>query len=118
HASFSIWPLTQRTREAERLGAALVDTLAGNTLLCKRYDVVLAVDAEPAARAIEAEAFDAVVVAGGATASVEEGIEALQLYSKEVSRHLLDFVKSRCTAAKDEPPSEVSPAVKKETSEA
>ncbi|AQL04981.1 Signal recognition particle 19 kDa protein [Zea mays] len=35
-------------------------------------------------------AFDAVAAAGGAAASVEEGIEALQSYSKEVSRRLLD----------------------------
>jgi hypothetical protein len=51
---------------------------------------VPAADAEPAARAIEAEAFDVVAAAGGAAASVEEGIEALQSYSKEVSRRLLD----------------------------
>ncbi|XP_052161974.1 uncharacterized protein LOC127779286 [Oryza glaberrima] len=38
--------------------------------------------------------------AGAASASVEEGIKALQLYSKEVSSRLLDFVKSRAAAAK------------------
>uniref|UniRef100_A0A0D3GM84 WPP domain-containing protein n=1 Tax=Oryza barthii TaxID=65489 RepID=A0A0D3GM84_9ORYZ len=37
---------------------------------------------------------------GAASASVEEGIKALQLYSKEVSSRLLDFVKSRSAAAK------------------
>ncbi|XP_037425894.1 MFP1 attachment factor 1-like [Triticum dicoccoides] len=114
--SFSIWPPTQRTRDA--VVRRLVDTLAGDTLLCKRYGAVPAADAEPAARAIEAEAFDAAAVTGGAAASVEEGIEALQLYSKEVSRRLLDFVKSRSAAAKAEPPSEEAPAVKEETSEA
>uniref|UniRef100_N1QXW4 WPP domain-containing protein n=1 Tax=Aegilops tauschii TaxID=37682 RepID=N1QXW4_AEGTA len=138
--SFSIWPPTQRTRDA--VVRRLVDTLAGDTLLCKRYGAVPAADAEPAARAIEAEAFDAAAVTGGAaasveegnqapqpqpkegnpplsmSASVEEGIEALQLYSKEVSRRLLDFVKSRSAAAKAEPPSEEATAVKEETSEA
>ncbi|KAF7054999.1 hypothetical protein CFC21_062581 [Triticum aestivum] len=114
--SFSIWPPTQRTRDA--VVRRLVDTLAGDTLLCKRYGAVPAADAEPAARAIEAEAFDAAAVTGGAAASVEEGIEALQLYSKEVSRRLLDFVKSRSAAAKAEPPSEEATAVKEETSEA
>ncbi|KAI4979261.1 hypothetical protein ZWY2020_016014 [Hordeum vulgare] len=59
----------------------------------------------------KAEAFDVAVVVGRAAASVEEGIEALQLYSKEVSRRLLDFVKSRSAAAKAEP-SEAPPAVK------
>jgi hypothetical protein len=106
--SFSIWPPTQRTREA--VVQRLVDTLAGDTILCKRYGAVPAADAEPAARAIEAEAFDAAAATGGAAASVEEGIEALQFYSKEVSRRLLDFVKSRSAAAKAETPSADSPA--------
>lgn len=98
--SFSIWPPTQRTRDA--VVRRLVDTLGGDTILCKRYGAVPAADAEPAARGIEAEAFDAAAASGeaAATASVEEGIKALQLYSKEVSRRLLDFVKSRSAAAK------------------
>jgi hypothetical protein len=97
--SFSIWPPTQRTRDA--VVRRLVETLAGDTILCKRYGAVPAADAEPAARAIEAEAFDAAASTGGAAAaSVEEGIEALQFYSKEVSRRLLDFVKSRSADAK------------------
>ncbi|RCV45989.1 hypothetical protein SEVIR_9G500700v4 [Setaria viridis] len=102
--SFSIWPPTQRTRDA--VVRRLVETLAGDTILCKRYGAVPAADAEPAARAIEAEAFDAAAATGGAAASVEEGIEALQFYSKEVSRRLLDFVKSRAADAKAEAPSE------------
>ncbi|CAN6296056.1 unnamed protein product [Urochloa humidicola] len=108
--SFSIWPPTQRTRDA--VVRRLVETLAGDTILCKRYGAVPAADAEPAARAIEAEAFDAAAATGGAAAaSVEEGIEALQFYSKEVSRRLLDFVKSRAAEAKAEPPqSEETPA--------
>ncbi|KAI5007040.1 hypothetical protein ZWY2020_046988 [Hordeum vulgare] len=61
------------------------DTLAGDTVLCKRYGVVPAADAEPAAHPIEVEAFDTAAVTGRAAASVEEGIEMLQLYSKEVS---------------------------------
>ncbi|KAM0879576.1 hypothetical protein ACQ4PT_034144 [Festuca glaucescens] len=113
--SFSIWPPTQRTRDA--VVRRLVDTLAGDTLLCKRYGAVPAADADPAARAIEAEAFDAAAVTGGAASSVEEGIEALQLYSKEVSRRLLDFVKSRSAAAKAEPPKDEPDAVKDEPSE-
>uniref|UniRef100_A0A0E0KAC0 WPP domain-containing protein n=1 Tax=Oryza punctata TaxID=4537 RepID=A0A0E0KAC0_ORYPU len=96
--SFSIWPPTQRTRDA--VVRRLVDTLGGDTILCKRYGAVPAADAEPAARGIEAEAFDAAAARGAVAASVEEGIEALQLYSKEVSRRLLDFVKSRSAAAK------------------
>jgi hypothetical protein len=82
-----------------------VETLAGDTILCKRYDVVLVTDAEPTTRAIETDAFDAVAAAGGASASVEEGIEALQSYSKEVSHRLLGFVKSRSADTKADPSS-------------
>ncbi|KAL6645074.1 hypothetical protein ACP70R_016682 [Stipagrostis hirtigluma subsp. patula] len=114
--SFSIWPPTQRTRDA--VVRRLVDTLAGDTILCKRYGAVPAAEAEPAARAIEAEAFDAAAATGGAASSVEEGIEALQFYSKEVSRRLLDFVKSRSAAAKAEPPSEEAPAADAKDEEA
>jgi hypothetical protein len=60
---------------------------------------VLAANAKPATCAIEAAAD-----ADGAAASVEEGSEALQLYSKEVNRRLLDFVNSRAADAKAEPP--------------
>ncbi|KAI5014765.1 hypothetical protein ZWY2020_056155 [Hordeum vulgare] len=70
----------------------LVDTLAGDTLLCKRYNDVPAADVEAAARAIEAEAFDALAVGGGAAASI-------------------DFVKSYSAAANVEP-SEGPPTVK------
>ncbi|KAF8673705.1 hypothetical protein HU200_048454 [Digitaria exilis] len=106
--SFSIWPPTQRTRDA--VVRRLVETLTGDTILCKRYGAVPEADADPAARAIEAEAFDAAAATGGAAASVEEGIEALQLYSKEVSSRLLAFVKSRAADAKADPPSEEAPA--------
>ncbi|KAE8771183.1 MFP1 attachment factor 1-like [Hordeum vulgare] len=83
-----------------KISSAQADARAGDTLLCKRYGAVPAVEVEPVARVIEAEAFDAAAVAGGAAASIEEGIEALQLYSKEVSRRLLDFVKSRSAAGR------------------
>ena len=107
--SFSIWPPTQRTRDA--VVRRLVETLTTDTILCKRRGVVPGAYANPAARAIEAEAFDAAAAIGGAAASVEEGIKALQFYSKEVSRRLLDFVKSRSAGAKAEaPPSEEAPA--------
>ena len=107
--SFSIWPPTQRTRDD--MVRRLVETLTTDTILCKRRGVVPGAYANPAARAIEAEAFDSTAATGGAAASVEEGIEALQLYSKEVSRRLLDFVKSRSAGAKAEaPPEEEAPA--------
>ncbi|KAL5208949.1 hypothetical protein ABZP36_004572 [Zizania latifolia] len=106
--SFSIWPPTQRTRDA--VVKHLVDTVDGDTILYKRYGAVPAADAELATRAIDAEAFDVVAVNGVVAASMEEGIKALQLYSKEVSRRLLDFIKSRSAAGKVEPPSEEAPS--------
>ena len=65
--SFSIWPPTQRTRDA--VVRRLVETLTTDTILCKRYGAVPGADADPAARAIEAEAFDAAAATGGAAAS-------------------------------------------------
>jgi len=107
--SLSIWPPTQRPRDD--MVRRLVETLTTDTILCKRYGAVPGADADPAARAIEAEAFDAAAAIGGAAASVEEGIKALQFYSKEVSRRLRDFVKSRSASAKAEaPPEEEAPA--------
>jgi hypothetical protein len=50
-----------------------VETLAGHTILCKRYGVVPAADAKPAARAIETEAFDVVAAAGGAAVLLQGG---------------------------------------------
>ncbi|XP_039828041.1 uncharacterized protein LOC120689720 isoform X3 [Panicum virgatum] len=102
--SLSIWPPTQRTRDD--MVRRLVETLTTDTILCKRRGVVPGAYANPAARAIEAEAFDAAAAIGGAAASVEEGIKALQFYSKEVSRRLRDFVKSRSASAKAEAPPE------------
>jgi hypothetical protein len=76
----------------------LVDTLARDDILCKRYGAGPAADAEPAARAIEAESYAAAATSGAAD-FVEEWIEALQFYSKEVSRRLLHFVQCRYFAA-------------------
>uniref|UniRef100_A0A0D9XIP8 WPP domain-containing protein n=1 Tax=Leersia perrieri TaxID=77586 RepID=A0A0D9XIP8_9ORYZ len=102
--SFTIWPPTRRTRDAvvRRLVAVLsaegggVD--GGTTALRKRYGAVPAADAEHAARAVEAEAFDA-ASSRYSSSSVEDSIETLQLYSREVSSRLLDFVRSRSSSA-------------------
>ncbi|KAJ4755536.1 MFP1 attachment factor 1 [Rhynchospora pubera] len=99
----SIWPPTQRTREA--VVRRLVETLtAPSSVLSKRFGVVPTSDAESAAEAIEEEAL-AAVSTDGSTESVEEGIKTLQLYSKEVSERLLNFAKSRVSKEGDAPPS-------------
>lgn len=48
------------------------------------------------ARQIEEEAFAA---AGGSASAEDDGIEILQAYSKEISKRMLDTVKSRSVSA-------------------
>ncbi|KAJ3685896.1 hypothetical protein LUZ61_015060 [Rhynchospora tenuis] len=95
----SIWPPMQHTREA--VVRRLVETLmAPSSVLSKRFGVVPSSDAESTAQSIEEEAL-AAVSTDGSTESVEEGIKALQLYSKEVSERLLNFTKSRVAKTGD-----------------
>jgi hypothetical protein len=97
--SLGIWPPSQRTRDA--VVRRLVQTLAAPSVLSQRYGAVPEPEAERAAAAVEAEAFAAASKSAAAEspASVEEGIEVLQAYSKEVSRRLLELAKSRSAAA-------------------
>uniref|UniRef100_A0A0A9C917 WPP domain-containing protein n=1 Tax=Arundo donax TaxID=35708 RepID=A0A0A9C917_ARUDO len=104
--SLSIWPPSQRTRDA--VVRRLVQMLAAPSVLSQRYGAVPEPEAESAAAAVEAEAFAAASesAAAASPASVEEGIEVLQAYSKEVSRRLLELAKSRAASAA--PPAEAS----------
>lgn len=93
----------------------LVETLTTDTVLSKRYGSVSTEEAEESARLIEQEAFGAAQTehesrfgSGSGSNSVEEGIEILQVYSKEVSRRMLEFAKSR--AEKAPPPPAPAPA--------
>uniref|UniRef100_A0A804QG27 WPP domain-containing protein n=3 Tax=Zea mays TaxID=4577 RepID=A0A804QG27_MAIZE len=97
--SLSIWPPSQRTRDA--VVRRLVQTLAAPSVLSQRYGAVPESEAERAAAAVEAEAFAAASKSAAAEspASIEEGIEVLQAYSKEVSRRLLELAKTRSAAA-------------------
>ncbi|XP_027356183.1 MFP1 attachment factor 1-like [Abrus precatorius] len=90
--SFSIWPPTQRTRDA--VINRLIETLSTPSVLSKRYGTMPPDEASAAARQIEDEAFSA---AGGSAASDNDGIEILQVYSKEISKRMLDTVKARAT---------------------
>lgn len=92
--SFSIWPPTQRTRDA--VIDRLIETLSSESVLSKRYGTIPHEEAGEAARRIEDEAFAA------ASASVkgdDDGIEILQVYSKEISKRMLAAVKSRSASA-------------------
>ncbi|KQK15441.1 MFP1 attachment factor 1 [Brachypodium distachyon] len=96
--SLSIWPPSQRTRDA--VVRRVVQTLAAPSVLSQRYGALPEPEAERAAAAVEAEAFAAASESTGSSpASLEDGIEVLQTYSKEVSRRLLELAKSRAAAA-------------------
>lgn len=100
--SFSIWPPTERTREAVR--NRLIETLSSPSILSKRYGTVSREEAVEAAKVIEQEAFEE---AGKAATADDDGIEILQVYSKEISKRMLDTVKARsgeATVAQATPP--------------
>ncbi|KAK4337892.1 hypothetical protein RND71_042379 [Anisodus tanguticus] len=99
--SFSIWPPTQRTRDA--VINRLIETLSTPSILSKRYGTFPHDEASETAKIIEEEAFAA---AGSSASGDGEGIEILQLYSKEISKRMLDVVKSRSAAVTDTPSSE------------
>ncbi|XP_073306718.1 MFP1 attachment factor 1-like [Primulina huaijiensis] len=89
NASFSMWPPTERTRDAVR--NRLIETLSTPSILSKRYGAISREEAVDAAKRIEEEAFETV----GAEATADnDGIEILQVYSKETSRRMLETVKS------------------------
>ncbi|KAJ1400383.1 WPP domain [Sesbania bispinosa] len=88
--SFTIWPPTQRTRDA--VISRLIETLSTPSVLSKRYGTLPSDEASAAARQIEDEAFAA---AGGSSATDSDDIKILQVYSKEISKRMLDTVKAR-----------------------
>ncbi|KAK9270312.1 hypothetical protein L1049_026938 [Liquidambar formosana] len=91
--SFSIWPPTQRTRDA--VINRLIETLSTPSVLSKRYGTMPADEASAAARLIEEQAF---LAAGGSAGADDDGIEVLQVYSKEISKRMLEAVKSRAAS--------------------
>lgn len=97
--SFSIWPPTQKTRDA--VTERLIETLSTPSILSKRYGTVPREDASEVAKRIEEEAFNA--AGESASADGSDGIEILQVYSKEVSKRMLEAVKSRSAAAPPPP---------------
>ncbi|KAK4406663.1 MFP1 attachment factor 1 [Sesamum angolense] len=90
NVSFSIWPPTERTRDAVR--NRLIETLSSPSILSKRYGTLSREEAVDVAKLIEEEAFE---VAGKAGTTDDDGIEILQVYSKEISKRMLEKVKAR-----------------------
>ncbi|KAE9586832.1 hypothetical protein Lal_00004873 [Lupinus albus] len=85
---FTIWPPSQRTRDA--VINRLIETLSTPSILSKRYGTLSSEESSAVALQIENEAF-----AAASAASEDDGIEILQLYSKEISKRMLDTVKTR-----------------------
>ncbi|MCD9637780.1 RNA polymerase III-inhibiting protein maf1 [Datura stramonium] len=99
--SFSIWPPTQRTRDA--VIHRLIETLSTPSILSKRYGTFPHDEASETATLIEEQAFAA---AGSSASGDDDGVEILQVYSKEISKRMLDVVKSRSAAVIDTPSTE------------
>ncbi|XP_059663680.1 MFP1 attachment factor 1-like [Cornus florida] len=92
--SFSIWPPSQRTRDA--VINHLVETLSSSSsVLSKRYGSIPQDEASATARSIEDEAF-----AASAGCGLADDIKILQIYSKDISKRILVVVKSRSASAK------------------
>ncbi|KAJ4826894.1 hypothetical protein Tsubulata_048174 [Turnera subulata] len=89
--SLSIWPPAQRTRTA--VVTRLTETLSTQSVLSKRYGTIPTEEAEVAARRIEEEAFG--MANGSGNSAEEDGLEILQLYSREISKRVLETVKAR-----------------------
>ncbi|KAL2318487.1 hypothetical protein Fmac_032363 [Flemingia macrophylla] len=89
--TFSIWPPSQRTRDA--VVNRLVETLSAPSVLSKRYGTLSSDEASAAARQIEGEAFSS----AAAAASTADGVETLQLYSREISKRMLETAKARAS---------------------
>lgn len=87
---FSIWPPTQRTRDA--VISRLIETLSTPSILSKRFGIIPPDEAANVARIIEEEAYAS---ANGSPPSVDDGVEILQVYSKEISKRMLEAVKGR-----------------------
>ncbi|CAM8935975.1 unnamed protein product [Rhodiola kirilowii] len=94
--SFSIWPPSERTRKA--IVNRLIENLTTQSPMSKRYGTVPAEEAAVTARQVEEESF---AVAGGDKAVDDDGIEVLQVYSKEISKRMLEVLKARGSSGTD-----------------
>lgn len=88
--SFSIWPPSERTRKA--IVSRLIENLTIQSPISKRYGTLSAEEAEVTAKQVEEESF---TVAGGDKKVDDDGIEVLQVYSKEISKRMLEVLKAR-----------------------
>ncbi|KAF8410134.1 hypothetical protein HHK36_002656 [Tetracentron sinense] len=114
--SFSIWPPSQRTRDA--VITRLVETLTAPSVLSKRYGSMPSDEASAAAHHIEKDAFSAAAASASASGTAEEdGIEILQVYSKEISKRMLEAVKARAASGSSPDDASQTPVAAPATSE-
>ncbi|ESQ44754.1 hypothetical protein EUTSA_v10003281mg [Eutrema salsugineum] len=92
--SLRIWPLSQKTRDA--VVNRLIESLSTESILSKRYEIFPSKEASSVAKSIEEEAYG---VASAAVVGDDDGIEILKAYSKEISKLVLDSVKTRPLAS-------------------
>ncbi|WJX09504.1 RNA polymerase III-inhibiting protein maf1 [Trifolium repens] len=76
NASFTLWPPTQRTRDA--VINRLIETLSTSSVLSKRYGTMSADESSAAARQIEDEAFS---VADAFSSSDNDSLKILEIPS-------------------------------------
>ncbi|XP_050280475.1 MFP1 attachment factor 1-like [Quercus robur] len=76
--------------------ACLVETLSKQSILSKCYGTLPSNEASSVARLIETEAFS---TAAASASAEDDDIEILQVYSRKISRKMLDTVKTRASSA-------------------
>ena len=74
----------------------LVETLSKQSILSKCYGTLPSEEASSAARLLETEAFSTVAASASAE---DDGIKNLQVYSRKISRKMLDTIKTRASSA-------------------
>ncbi|KAG2314423.1 hypothetical protein Bca4012_065105 [Brassica carinata] len=111
--SLRIWPPTQKTRDA--VLKRLIETLSTESILSKRYGTLSSDEASAVAKSIEEEAYG---VASNAVSDDDDGIKILEVYSKEISKRMLETVKDRSAATTNNEAVEVVKTEAAEKSEA
>ncbi|CAN8320798.1 unnamed protein product [Cochlearia groenlandica] len=93
--SLRIWPPTEKTRDA--VTNRLIETLSTESILSKRYGTLTAEEASSVAKSIEEEAYG--VASNAVSSHDEDGIKILEVYSKEISKRMLETVKDRSASS-------------------
>ncbi|KAJ8492633.1 hypothetical protein OPV22_014354 [Ensete ventricosum] len=100
--SLNIWPPSQESRDS--VIQRLVETLSSPSVLTKCDGIVSIEEASSIALIIEQEAFAAANCDGVCSFSdYDYGLEILQMYTREIGKHMIEFIKSRAPPASSAP---------------